>query len=110
MKITSIEQNIQSQKLSTNIVMVQFKDVEYHYAGDKQTLRFHLGPMNLEIRTGELLGVLGPSGSGKTTLLRLIAGLETPSSGVITIDGQKVFGNSVNVLPEKRQVGMMFQD
>ena len=42
-----------------------------------------LKPIDLTISTGELLVVLGPSGSGKTTLVRLIAGLETPSSGSV---------------------------
>src|SRR5262245_44207923 len=48
--------------------------------------------ISLEVRSGELLVLLGPSGSGKTTLLRLIAGLETPSSGEIYLGGKSVAG------------------
>lgn len=57
------------------------------------------------VREGELLGLLGPSGSGKTTVLRIIAGLETPSSGDILIDGMRV-----NELPaQRRNIGFVFQ-
>ncbi len=65
--------------------------------------------LNLEVREGEILSLLGPSGCGKTTLLRLISGLEEPDSGVITIGGQVVAGNRW-VPPEKRGVGVVFQD
>ena len=57
------------------------------------------------VREGELLGLLGPSGSGKTTVLRMIAGLETPTSGDILIDGTRV-----NDLPvQQRNIGFVFQ-
>ena len=46
--------------------------------------------VNFTIEQGKLIGLLGPSGSGKTTILRMIAGLETPDSGEIIIDG-KIF-------------------
>jgi NitT/TauT family transport system ATP-binding protein len=47
-----------------------------------------LAPVSLDVAPGEIVTLLGPSGCGKTTLLRIIAGLETPSSGAVTIDGQ----------------------
>ncbi|WP_435018294.1 ABC transporter ATP-binding protein [Tundrisphaera sp. TA3] len=59
---------------------------------------------------GERLAVLGPSGSGKTTLLRLIAGLETPTTGEITIDGRPASrAGRVLIAPERRGVAMVFQ-
>src|SRR5437660_5370686 len=61
--------------------------------------------VNLETREGELLVFLGPSGSGKTTLLRMIAGLETPSSGEILIGGRVV--NDLS--PRDRRIAMVFQ-
>jgi sulfate transport system ATP-binding protein len=58
------------------------------------------------IRQGTLAALLGPSGSGKTTILRMIAGLETPDSGDIHIDGLRVN----NVEPSRRGIGFVFQN
>ena len=66
--------------------------------------------ISLELQKGELLGLLGPSGCGKTTLLRLIAGFETPQTGIINLDGVDVAGTSLFFPPEKRGIGMVFQD
>ena len=59
---------------------------------------------------GEVLCLLGPSGCGKTTLLRIAAGVERPTSGRVLLDGQEVAGPDRFVPPEKRGVGLMFQD
>ena len=64
-----------------------------------------LHELDLDVKEGEFLVLLGASGSGKTTALRMIAGLETVSSGVITIAGRDV----TNVLPKNRDVAMVFQ-
>ena len=62
--------------------------------------------VNFGIEQGKLIGLLGPSGSGKTTILRMIAGLETPDSGEIIIDGKVV-----NDIPaSKRGIGFVFQN
>ncbi|EMA45371.1 ABC transporter ATP-binding protein [Halococcus saccharolyticus] len=66
--------------------------------------------LSLAVRDGELLTLLGPSGCGKTTTLRMIAGLETPSAGTITLDGERVADDSHAVDPENRDVGIVFQD
>jgi iron(III) transport system ATP-binding protein len=66
--------------------------------------------VDLEVRRGEFMGVLGPSGCGKTTLLRLVAGFERPDDGGIEIDGRAVSGPRLNVPPERRRVGMVFQE
>ena len=62
------------------------------------------------VEQGSLLSLVGPSGCGKTTTLRLIAGLETPDSGSITIGGSPVAGAAAFVPPERRRVGLVFQD
>ena len=66
--------------------------------------------LDLEVGRGEILALLGPSGCGKTTTLRLIAGFEAPESGMVEIGGRTVAGPGTNVAPEKRRVGMVFQD
>jgi iron(III) transport system ATP-binding protein len=66
--------------------------------------------VDLDVRPGEMLTVLGPSGCGKTTVLRLIAGLDRPDAGTIEIGGRRVAGAGGSVPPERRRVGMVFQD
>ncbi len=66
--------------------------------------------LNLEIERGELMAVLGPSGCGKTTLLRVIAGFEQPDAGCVVVSDEVVAGPGRMVPPEKRRVGMVFQD
>ena len=62
--------------------------------------------VNFGVEKGKLIGLLGPSGSGKTTILRMIAGLETPDSGDIIIDGVRVNDLAVS----KRGIGFVFQN
>lgn len=66
--------------------------------------------VHLELAHGELLAILGPSGCGKTTCLRLIAGFERPDSGSIEVSGRRVASATGSVPPERRKVGMVFQD
>jgi iron(III) transport system ATP-binding protein len=61
-------------------------------------------------RPGEVVCLLGPSGCGKSTLLRLAAGIETPDEGIIRLDGKEIAGPSTFVPPEKRGIGLVFQD
>jgi iron(III) transport system ATP-binding protein len=69
-----------------------------------------LDHVSLDIAPGEIVCLLGPSGCGKTTLLRIAAGVERPSGGRVLIDNQEVAGPDRFVPPEKRGVGLMFQD
>ena len=68
--------------------------------------------LNLTIADNSFVTLLGPSGCGKTTTLRMIAGLETPTSGRITIGDQVVFDSAmgINVPANKRRVGFLFQN
>ena len=79
-------------------------------------IRKHFGTLcavdgvSLALPRGHILALLGPSGCGKTTILRLLAGLEEPEAGTIEIGGRLVAGPGVYVPPERRRVGMVFQD
>lgn len=66
--------------------------------------------VSLTVGAGEVVCLLGPSGCGKSTLLRLVAGLERLQRGTILVDGRRVSGGGVDVPPERRGVGMVFQD
>ena len=68
--------------------------------------------LNLVIENNAFITLLGPSGCGKTTTLRMIAGLETPTEGQISIDGKVVFDadEGINLPPIKRDVGFLFQN
>lgn len=86
---------------------VEVKELCYAYPGTKSKV---LDGFSLTLKRGEIVGLLGPSGSGKSTLLRLLAGLENPLGGYVGIDGARMVGDAVFVQPERRGVGMVFQD
>ena len=81
-----------------------------HSYGDSSNEILSINSIDLSIRKGELVGLLGPSGCGKTTLLRLIAGFEKPSQGEIFFNGSLISSNSYLLPPERRAIGMVFQD
>jgi iron(III) transport system ATP-binding protein len=66
--------------------------------------------LTVEIGKGDFFSLLGPSGCGKTTTLRLIAGLERPDAGTIAIGGEVVASPGTWIAPEKRGIGIVFQD
>ena len=66
--------------------------------------------LDLDVEAGELVTVIGPSGCGKSTLLRLVAGLERPDAGTIAVAGEAVARPGHFVPPERRRVGLVFQD
>jgi putative spermidine/putrescine transport system ATP-binding protein len=83
------------------MAVLDIKGVTKRFGNDVYAVR----DFDLTVADGELVTLLGPSGSGKSTLLRMIGGFETPSAGLITIDGEDV----TRVPPERRPTGMVFQ-
>jgi iron(III) transport system ATP-binding protein len=89
---------------------VELSGLWHRYRGPASSGDWTLRAIDFQLRPGELVGLLGPSGCGKTTLLRLIAGFERPDRGVVRIGGQEVAGPQRWLPPERRGVGMVFQD
>jgi putative ABC transport system ATP-binding protein len=90
--------------------LVQLRGVCKTYTRGKQKVEVLHG-VDLDIGKGEFLALMGPSGSGKTTLLNLIGGLDTPTSGSIQVDGQRIDSLGANQLARWRSanVGFVFQ-
>ncbi|WP_412051820.1 MULTISPECIES: ABC transporter ATP-binding protein [unclassified Hoeflea] len=82
-----------------------FEDIHHAY-GEQQTLH----GVTLAAEPGEVLCLLGPSGSGKTTLLRIAAGIERMSRGRLFLNDREIAGPEINLPPERRGIGLMFQD
>lgn len=85
--------------------VVEVRDLTVRYGGVVAVDR-----VSLEVERGSLTALVGESGCGKTTLLRAIAGFEEPVAGEVRLDGALVAGAGDWVAPEKRQVGMVFQE
>ncbi|MGB3970165.1 MAG: ATP-binding cassette domain-containing protein, partial [Planctomycetota bacterium] len=71
---------------------------------------FRLGPLSFAVPAGGRLAIVGPSGSGKTTLLRCLAGLERADAGTIRIGDTVVADARTTTAPDRRGVGLVFQD
>lgn len=85
---------------------LSFENISHAYPGGTQTL----DDLSLSAEPGEVLCLLGPSGSGKTTLLRIAAGIEAQTRGRVLLNDREIAGPSVFVPPEKRSIGLVFQD
>ncbi|MEB1805768.1 MAG: ABC transporter ATP-binding protein [Bacillaceae bacterium] len=88
-------------------MFVEISKMQYKYRNARELT---IKDFSLDIEQGEIISILGESGSGKSTILRLIAGLETPLSGSLSINGKKIVDDITFISPEKRGVGMVFQD
>ncbi len=87
--------------------MLKINNLYFKYKGNKVDTIYDF---NINIKKGEIVGILGESGSGKSTMLRIIAGLESAYKGKIVIGEKVLYDNNNFVEPEKRGIGMVFQD
>ena len=90
--------------------LVEIRQLTKSYIRGKQTLEVLHG-INLDILEGDFVALMGPSGSGKTTLLNLIGGIDSPTSGLLKINDQRIDELSGNELAAWRAdtVGFIFQ-
>ena len=91
-------------------MLIELKNVTKRYQRDKIEIPV-LDGVSMSVAEGDFLGLMGPSGSGKSTLLNLLAGIDQPSSGSITIGGTTISGLSERALAawRARHVGFIFQ-
>ncbi|MGV3552563.1 ABC transporter ATP-binding protein [Rhizobium sp.] len=101
----SVAQQIRTTSGVTFAARLSFDNISHAYHG-KQTM----SGLSLTVEPGEVLCLLGPSGSGKTTLLRIAAGIESQTSGRVLLNDREIAGPNIFLPPEKRGVGLMFQD
>jgi len=90
--------------------VVQARDVVRRY-GEGETAVDALRGVSLTVQAGELVAVMGPSGSGKSTLMHILAGLDKPTSGTVTIAGQEItqlFDRQLTLL-RRQHIGFVFQ-
>ncbi len=90
--------------------LVEVRDLYKSFTRGSETIEV-LMDLTLDVEAGEFLALMGPSGSGKTTLLNLLAGLDTPTSGTITVGGERISDYSESELARwrTRNVGFVFQ-
>ena len=90
------------------VTLLSFREVTRRFSQQKYPA---VKGVSLDVNDGDILALIGESGSGKTTLLRLAAGLEAPDEGEVFLGGEVVAdGNGIDKPPEKRRLGLMFQD
>jgi len=93
-----------------NSSLIQVRDLDKTYRRGGEEIHVLQG-LNLDVQKGEFVAFMGPSGSGKTTLLNLLGGLDVPTRGSITVDGDEITNMSAHRLTEwrARHVGFIFQ-
>ncbi len=90
--------------------ILETKDLCKYY-GSGATEVCALDGVNMSVQSGEFVAIVGTSGSGKSTLLHMLGGLDRPTSGSVTVDGQKIFELSDEALTifRRRKIGFVFQ-
>lgn len=91
--------------------MLKVDGIQCHYSDNQSTAnKAVLEDLSFHVNQGELCSLLGPSGCGKTTALRAIAGFQPLSKGQITLNDEVLSSTTIQLEPERRHIGMVFQD
>ena len=99
------DRNELSACVTTNAPRLEIKNLRRSFGG-----RNVVDDVSLQIMPGQVTCLLGPSGCGKSTTLRMIAGVEMQDSGEIYVDGKLICDTMFRIPPERREIGLMFQD
>ena len=93
------------------MTILETKSLRKHYGSGETEVRA-LDGVDLQVEKGEFVAVVGTSGSGKSTLLHMLGGLDRPTSGSVTVDGQEIFSLKDEALTifRRRKVGFIFQN
>jgi putative ATP-binding cassette transporter len=89
-RATAVSAELSDLTRPTNFSTIEMRDVVFQYIGKSSEALFQVGPVDFALQAGELVFITGGNGSGKSTFLKLLAGLFTPSSGEVTLDGRRV--------------------
>ena len=89
--------------------MIELKNVSYSYTANSSESAVAVNDISLKINKGEFIGIAGHTGSGKTTIAQILAGLITPSSGTITVDGKEFTDCKAAARALRSRVGIVFQ-
>src|SRR5512133_862606 len=97
-------------RVTTKPVLIELSGVHKVYRTGKLEYPALRG-VDLEIRDGDMVAIVGPSGSGKSTIMNMITGIDRPTSGTVTVDGQRIDSMSEEQLAawRGRRVGVVFQ-
>ena len=90
--------------------ILQTQDLKKYYGAGYTQVKA-LDGVNLAVEQGEFVAIVGTSGSGKSTLLHMLGGLDRPTSGTVTVDGQEIFslGEEALTIFRRRKIGFVFQ-
>ena len=93
------------------MTILETKDLRKHYGSGETEVRA-LDGVDLRVEKGEFVAVVGTSGSGKSTLLHMLGGLDRPTSGTVTVDGEDIFALKDEALTifRRRKIGFVFQN
>jgi putative ABC transport system ATP-binding protein len=110
MATTTTEESVTKTDQATAGAVVEAKEITRRY-GEGDTAVDALRGCSIDVRRGELTAVMGPSGSGKSTLMHILAGLDRPTSGAVSIDGTDItsLGDAELTKLRREHIGFIFQ-
>lgn len=92
----NLDLQVATPPVASQVQSIRAEGLQFHYHTKNERDAFSIGPINLEVRAGEILFIIGGNGSGKTTLAKLLTGLYHPDEGRVLVDGKVVAGSELS--------------